>query len=187
MLSSLGSALLGLLARGAYSGYDLLQLMQRPVSLFWYANHSQIYTELTRLEAQGYVTHQLIVQKDKPDKKVYSITDQGLMALREWTIQPLGKIEVRDEFLLKVFSLWLIDRDSAINLFEGQLAKLTKIQVSLEQMMNNLKQESGCELKIRTFPAFSQYILLERSIRRNHEYLSWCEWVIELLQNDNLE
>jgi hypothetical protein len=64
-LSTLGYALLALLARGPRSGYDLAQRMNRPIGFFWQAQHSQIYPELARLEQLGWVTHQVIVQEDR--------------------------------------------------------------------------------------------------------------------------
>ena len=51
MTSTLGFALLGLLARGSLSGYDIAAQLSHGVGPFWYARHSQIYPELARLEA----------------------------------------------------------------------------------------------------------------------------------------
>ena len=56
-MTTLGYALLGLLARRALSGYDLAREMKRPVGYFWQARHSQIYPQLARLEALGLVAH----------------------------------------------------------------------------------------------------------------------------------
>ena len=50
--STLGFALLGLLARGPLSGYDISAQLARGVGPFWHARHSQIYPELARLEEQ---------------------------------------------------------------------------------------------------------------------------------------
>jgi len=78
----LGYALLTLLARGPLSGYELAQRMKRPLGFFWQAQHSQIYPELADLEEQGCVFHQVIVQEDRPQKKLYTITELGRSALK---------------------------------------------------------------------------------------------------------
>src|SRR5215469_6282498 len=52
-ISTLGYALLTLLAREPLSGYDLAQRMKRPLGFFWQAQHSQIYPELAGLEEHG--------------------------------------------------------------------------------------------------------------------------------------
>ena len=64
------------------SVYDLKLRMERRVGNFWSARHSQIYPELARLEEGGYVTHQVVEQKDRPNKKVYQLTDTGFEVQR---------------------------------------------------------------------------------------------------------
>src|SRR5262245_57241244 len=116
-VATLGYALLGLLARGALSGYDLARQMKRPVGYFWQARHSQIYPELARLEARGLVTHQVVEQHDRPDKKVYAISEAGRVALQAWLTAPLEEPPVRDELVLRAFSVWLADPLAAAALF----------------------------------------------------------------------
>ena len=76
-MTTLGYALLGLLAREQLSGYDLAQKLKMPVGFFWTARHSQIYPELARLEREGLVTFHEVPQRGKPDKKIYSLTEAG--------------------------------------------------------------------------------------------------------------
>src|SRR5262245_58044512 len=119
-MTTLGYALLGILARGPLSGYDLARNLQMPVGYFWQANHSHIYPELAHLEAEGLVRHEVVLQARRPSKKIYSMTDAGREALQQWVGTP-GEIGApRDELLLKVFSLWLIERQQAIALIRIQ-------------------------------------------------------------------
>src|SRR5215213_3766635 len=106
-MRTLGYAVLGLLSREELSGYDLKRWMERPLGYFWSARHSQIYPELARLEGEGLVTHTLVEQSGKPDKKVYRITAGGLEALKEWVVEPPVSRSVRDELTLKAYSVWL--------------------------------------------------------------------------------
>ena len=83
MMRTLGYAVLGLLSREELSGYDLKRWMERPLGYFWNARHSQIYPELARLEEEGFVTHTLVEQSGKPDKKEYAgYLEQALRLLR---------------------------------------------------------------------------------------------------------
>lgn len=50
-LNTLSYVLLCMLARKSCTGYELKQYME----LFWQAHHSQIYTVLGKMEAEGYV------------------------------------------------------------------------------------------------------------------------------------
>jgi PadR family transcriptional regulator AphA len=72
---------------------------------FWQPPHSQIYPELARLEGEGVVVHRVAGQRDRPDKKVYEITNAGLEALREWVTAPVKPRATRDEMVLKAYSV----------------------------------------------------------------------------------
>src|SRR3712207_9157781 len=99
----LGYAILGLLSREELTGYDLAGRMRARVGHFWEARHSQIYPELARLEEGGMVRHRVIEQQDRPDKKVYEITDRGLEALKAWVTEPPAPRPARDELVLKAY------------------------------------------------------------------------------------
>src|ERR671916_1234937 len=139
-MTTLGYAILGLLSREDLSGYDLTQRMAGRVGYFWSAKHSQIYPELAKLEDGGYVTHSVVEQRERPDKKVYEITTEGLDALKEWAIQPPVPRPTRDELTLKTYSVWLADKGKAIRLFreeelrhEEQLAHYEGLRTWMEE------------------------------------------------------
>ncbi len=108
--------ILGLLAFwGPLSGYDIKRLFDHMLSAMWAAAQSQIYKELRRMKAQsqiykelrrmkelGWVDMEREEQESRPDRKIYSITDQGHTALRQWQAQPPEVFQLRDELLLKV-------------------------------------------------------------------------------------
>ena len=85
---SLQHGVLGFLNYGSMSGYDLAKAFSSSVQFFWNAQNSQIYLVLDKLEKQGFVTHELIVQTDKPSKKLYSITDEGRTEFLRWLAAP---------------------------------------------------------------------------------------------------
>lgn len=94
---------LGLLAFwGPLSGYDLKRIFDHTLAPMWGAAQSQIYKELRRMKELGWVEMEREEQETRPDRKVYSITEQGHVALRQWQAQPPGIFQLRDELLLKV-------------------------------------------------------------------------------------
>ena len=97
------------LAREPASGLDLSRALQQRIAFFWHARHSQVYPELGRLEADGLVTHTVVPQRDRPDKKVYALTERGRGVLLDWLTAPTEPPQIRDEFLVKVTSFWLIE------------------------------------------------------------------------------
>ncbi len=95
--------ILGLLAFwGPLSGYDLKRLFDHTLATMWAAAQSQIYKELRQMKELGWVEMEREEQEARPDRKIYSITDQGHNALRTWQAQPPEVFQVRDEMLLKV-------------------------------------------------------------------------------------
>lgn len=102
---SLPHGVLGFLNYGSMSGYDLAKAFSSSVQFFWNAQNSQIYLVLDKLEKQGFVTHQLVVQTDKPSKKLYSITEAGRAEFLRWLAAPNESISVefKSAFLMKVF------------------------------------------------------------------------------------
>jgi DNA-binding PadR family transcriptional regulator len=70
--------LLALLAKEASHGYELrarLQLALGPLAEA--LNAGQVYVTLNRLEKAGLVTSERVGQTDRPDRKVYVLTDAG--------------------------------------------------------------------------------------------------------------
>ncbi len=95
--------ILGLLAFwGPMSGYDIKGVFDHTLAPMWGAAHSQIYKELRRMKELGWVDMEREEQEARPDRKVYSITDKGNTALREWQALPADVFQLRDELLLKV-------------------------------------------------------------------------------------
>lgn len=58
-----------------------------------------------------------VAQEDRPDKKVYTITDAGGAALNAWGTSAPAPSSGRDDLVLRACSLWLADPDQAIALF----------------------------------------------------------------------
>jgi DNA-binding PadR family transcriptional regulator len=180
-MTTLGYALLSLLACESLSGYDLAQTMKSRVSYFWHARHSQIYPELAKLEQQGYVLHTVVEQQDRPDKKLYTITEEGIAQLRQWVVQDTEVPGVRDELVLKAYSLWLADPQQAIELFRQHEQRHIQQRAEYEQLatwIQNCWESDGRRLDSRWF---GSYATLQRGLGFEKEYIAWCHWVIETL------
>ena len=95
-------AVLGQIAEGPASGYEVKARLEAGAAQFWHASYSQIYAELRRLERLGYVTEERVLQEGRPNKRVYTITDAGRGALRDWLGEPWGLAHLRDESLVKL-------------------------------------------------------------------------------------
>ena len=85
----------------------------RSVGFIWHPARSQLYTVLKRLDAAGLATSRRVVQSDRPDKRLFSITEAGMEMLRRWLdrVEPIEP-EDRDGVLLKLFFGGFGDHDA---------------------------------------------------------------------------
>ncbi len=104
---SLKHGLLGLLNYGSMTGYELDKAFKDSLSFFWQAKTSQIYRELNAMEQQGWLTSQRVIQNEKPNKRVYTITDNGKDEFKNWLSKPESDISdamsVKSGFLMRMF------------------------------------------------------------------------------------
>ncbi|WP_181592876.1 PadR family transcriptional regulator [Paenibacillus sp. YN15] len=179
-MNKLSYGLLSLIAVEPCTGYDLTQRIQ----LFWNANHSQIYPLLAQLEEGGYVRFTLVPQTDKPDKKVYTITPEGMEAVRQWITGPTDYPVVRDEFALKIFSLFLVDKPSIKGLLEEKIRMLDEKLARLNKRLVQLaeRRKPGEESYDLTSPMFGAQILIEKSIATKYAERDWCLSIIRKLE-----
>ena len=180
--NTLGYALLGLLARGEQSGYDLAQGLKHPVSYFWFAGHSQVYPELARLEAGGLVRHQVVEQRDRPDKKVYALTPQGSAALTAWLESPTAVPGKRDELVLKAYSVWRADPAAAARMMREHAEAHAANLEEFEMQLGRLTGRSDSAIWQLDSEWFGVHAVLRRGIGYEREYRDWCEWMAACLE-----
>jgi PadR family transcriptional regulator, regulatory protein AphA len=111
-LTTTEGVVLGLLAEGDRSGYDLLKRAERSVAHMWAPAKSQLYAVLPRLVEAGLAGRRTVRQTGRPDKQVYRLTRAGRAAVRQWleTAPPKSW----DELLLKVFFAELCSREELL-------------------------------------------------------------------------
>ncbi len=158
--------------------------MRERVRFFWQARHSQIYPELARLEGEGLVTHRVVEQRDRPDKKVYEITNAGLEVLREWVTAPAEPRAARDELVLKAYSIWLADSEKAVALFREQQRLHKERLLGYEERRSWMEKEWGEDLRRVDSPRFASYASLQRGILYERGYAEWCGWIADQLERD---
>jgi DNA-binding PadR family transcriptional regulator len=140
--SSSKEVLLGLLAVAPMSGYDLGQAIRDSIGHFWNESYGQIYPNLKRLAADGYVARKTEKQKGRPDKQIYSITAKGLKRLQAWlAVEPQPEIP-RNELLLKLFFGTQVAPEIMIGfvqrMAEQERAVLSKLgQIEREEVLNS--------------------------------------------------
>ncbi|NBD25206.1 PadR family transcriptional regulator [Paenibacillus glycinis] len=166
-MNTLSYGLLSLLSHAADSGYDLMLKIQP----FWPAKHSQIYPLLAQLESGGYVQHKLVVQTDKPDKKIYSITDKGLNALRNWLTLPTDEPVTRDELVLKIFCMEQGDTADILHMLETRLAYY-------QDQLQWLQSKKETYAQLNPSPSLGIILLMQKGEFSVKADLEWTQWAM---------
>jgi PadR family transcriptional regulator AphA len=91
------------------TGYEIAKRFQEGFGFSWKASHPQIYTELKKIADLGWAEFDRIEQDDKPAKKVYTLTPEGVKALIDWVNTPVEPAPIRDAFFIKIAAGALAD------------------------------------------------------------------------------
>lgn len=177
---SLEYAVLGFLNYHPYTGYDLKKIFDSSVQHFWHADQSQIYRTLARLTEQGFVQMEKVPQADRPDRKVYTITDTGRSELLKWLASPPQMEGPHSAALVQVF-------------FAGQLADeeiLAKLESFAAMMRYILSQYDQVPAQIEPYQReidspreyFFWMLTLENGLANMRANLEWAEGVIERIK-----
>ncbi len=178
MPSTLGYALLGLLARKPRTGYELTQALREPIGYFWTASHSQVYPELARLESQGHVRYEIIDGPGPRDTKRYAVTAAGRRALATWAVTPARPERSRNELLLKVYSMWLADPAAARALIAAERDQHSAMLSRYEKLAAEIERTDLADLAA---PLFFDYATLRRGLSFERHVIGWCDWVAAVL------
>lgn len=143
--------LLALLAKEPAHGYELkTQLEQLFGEAYPTPNIGQIYVTLQRLERDGLVRSQDVVQTTRPNKRVYELTDVGREAVIGWIDATSAGPRVRDEFFMKLALSQLSGASDRLGLINrqrrhylAQMRSLSDLAVSADRRIPRLLIEGA--------------------------------------------
>jgi DNA-binding PadR family transcriptional regulator len=157
-------AVLGLIASktDGVHGYQLKGECEAIADEFWALNYGRLYRILDELEGMGALTVADEIQKGRPNKKVYRITEKGQKNLDDWLlapVQPNGQ-PLRDEMVLKLLFVSDDDVDRIYEIIKQQrsvyltrLARLTRRRRRLEKAGVSMRATEmildGAEMRVR--------------------------------------
>jgi DNA-binding PadR family transcriptional regulator len=99
---SIKFAILGFLSWTPLSGYDLKRLFEESAAFHWSGNNNQIYKALVELHNEALVTLEVQQQADYPPRKIYTITEKGRSALREWVLSEPELPQLKNDFFAQI-------------------------------------------------------------------------------------
>ena len=130
-LSLFSYEILGLVGRDGAGPHDLLTMARRGRLLDW-AGESQYYTEPKRLARLGYLEAHKVPGRTR-ERTIYTITDKGLRALRDWAKTPLTVTPVKSEALVRLLIADLVGEASTRAAFNTLRDDIDELRVRLEE------------------------------------------------------
>jgi len=131
--TSVRHLILGLLTQQPMSGYDIKRFLK---SLSWLVDSpsfGSIYPILRSLREDDMVIMEEVPRQGKPPRKIYTITEAGRQALREWVDLP-----VASTVSLKTFVMRLILADNLSH--SGLITHLQQRRSQVATQLTSLKQ-----------------------------------------------
>ncbi|MFJ2393905.1 PadR family transcriptional regulator [Streptomyces sp. NPDC087843] len=179
---ALRNAVLAALLEGEASGYDLAKEFDASVANFWMATPQQLYRELERMTSEGLIEARLVRQERRPNKRVFSLTAAGRVALREFTADPPKPTAIRDELLVKVQSVDAGD-DAAVRAaiaerLEWARAKLARYERLRARLLDGRTEDEFLARAERVGP----YLTLMRGRSFEEENIRWAERALDVLE-----
>jgi len=176
--------LLGYLAREPRTGYDLKKMFDASAAHFWPARQNQIYRTLTRLHEQGHISREVVEQMDRPNRKVYAITEGGRKEFLAWLSKPVEEPVWRSQVISQLFFADSLDDDAIIALLQARLRHLRE-ELELYEQMAELGSELSTSHDARD--EFFRWLTLDRGIRTHRCSIEWVEDAIRRVRQKAYE
>jgi PadR family transcriptional regulator, regulatory protein AphA len=167
----LGHLLLGLLASGERTGYELTRDFDVSLANVWAASHSQIYPELAKLEAAGLIRKTAAGPRGS---QRYAITPDGESAVRTWLADTSPVDNPRTEWMVRVFFLGMLPPEQAQAYFDDQ----QRLHTAKVERYRSLAEHCPVDDPETRW----QRIALEAGMRHESAMADWAAWAIGELQ-----
>ncbi|UHA75569.1 PadR family transcriptional regulator [Paenibacillus sp. 481] len=159
---------LGLLMQGPKSGYDIKQAYELNLSHFFDASYGSVYPTLKQLEKAGHIRKETIIQEGKPNKHVYSITDEGRQKFVQYLASPVQPDLYRSDVLARLY----FGGFAHVQEVTGWLEETLELRQSLLQQLEAVYEESKTilsppqmlSLQLGLIDYRSQICMFERAI-----------------------
>jgi DNA-binding PadR family transcriptional regulator len=174
---SIKHAILGLLAGGPLHGYELKAAYEEDLVPAGQLNYGQVYTTLERLGRDGLLAHEVVSQSERPDKKVYALTEAGHRELREWLATPSRlDLDLRNETFVKLMLARRLKGADPLRVLAVERRACFERLHEVTQARARAEKEGA---------AVQTALLLDLAVLRLEAFLKWLERCEEVLSQES--
>jgi len=150
------------------------------VQHFWPAQQSQIYQTLNRLVEDGYASVEVHPQLDRPNRKIYTMTEAGAAELRSWLMEPRPERPIRAPFLIQLFFAGGLDDEDILGVLAAKAEEIQELLVALES--GSVSQPTFAK-DLPKREQFFWYLTLDYGIESLRFSLRWIRDVVERIRS----
>ena len=182
---SLRHGLLGLINYKPMTGYELNKEFGESLAHFWHVRSQQIYKELDIMEKNGWLISERVMQSEKPNKRIYSITVEGKAEFINWLSSPEFDIKNamrgKNAFLMRLGFAGETNNEQALDLLRSFkkecLVNLQKMNDAKEVIARDEGYLSHNIMKYWKLVALHGEII-------NKARVEWADTAIAILENE---
>jgi DNA-binding PadR family transcriptional regulator len=158
------------------SGSELAGRFDRSIGYFWQATHQQIYRELARLEAAGWIEG-LPQESGRGRRRKYRVLPPGRDELERWAGEALSPVPIREELMVRLRAAAVIGP--------------TRLAEELERLAAHHREKLATYRRIeaKDFPLGGQsreqrlrHLVLKAGIEFESQRIAFCEEAIAVLR-----
>lgn len=176
---SIQHALLTSLLEKPSTGYQLARRFERSIGYFWQASHQQIYRELKRMAANGWLSMEERGEEGGRQRKIYHVLSEGREELIRWVCEPGSSGNNNEALMVKLRADAVLgplgmtrELERMIAWHEDRLATYRAIEA---RDFGAAVQNRGQKLRHR---------ILLKGISAEEDWLDWARETLDLLKKD---
>jgi DNA-binding PadR family transcriptional regulator len=174
---SIKHAILGLLANGPLHGYGLKSAYESELVPNTTLNIGQVYPALDKLEEAGHVIAEKVAQTERPDRKVYTLTEAGRRELESWLSSPSRQdVDLRNETFLKLMLAWRLSQSG------GGTGPLKILEAERRSCLERLHELTAQRAQAEKDGAVAALLLLDLAISRLSAFTQWLDRAEEVFR-----
>ena len=149
--------ILGLLMEKSRTGYEINEVFETIFSHFYRGSYGMIYPTLKKLQKQGLVEKEIILQDGKPNKNVFTITDKGKTQFYEYLTTNISLESRESEFLVRMYLGEHVEKEVLLSWIKDEVQKKKELIAQLKRDFKNwesvmtFSQKLSYEIGIRQY------------------------------------
>lgn len=135
--------ILGILSRKERTGYDIKNILETQLSYFYDGTYGMIYPTLRKLEAEGKIKKEVVIQEGRPNKNVFAITEAGREEFATYFESDVDDETVKSDLLMRLFFAQDLSDESLQPLLAEEIARKEEKIQQLHDNLQTWKDDGG--------------------------------------------